>query len=175
MFVWRERYPSHEFPDLRVHILLPGEGIEVNMPIQEHASDVVGRAVVGGLTVAGIPFRRIANLLPAEIMELRVDRFDLFGLGPGKNLRSDILVKILIVAFGGDAFIASAVSMYRLDGQPSIGTGRKLQIARERTNVGGQAVPAFERHAGTGHPLARQHGGPYAVTDLLRTMGALPH
>ena len=43
------------------------------MAIQEHASDVVGRAVVGGLAVAGIPFRRIANLLPAEIVEFGVD------------------------------------------------------------------------------------------------------
>jgi hypothetical protein len=84
-------------------------------------------------------------------------------------------VKILIVAFGGDAFIASAVSMYRLDGQPSTGTGGKLQIAGEGTNVGDQTVPAFERHARTGHPLARQHGGPDAITDLLGTMSALPH
>ena len=108
-------------------------------------------------------------------MEFGIDGCDFFGLGPGKDCRGNILVKVLIVAFRGNPLISSAVSMYRLDGQPSIRTGGKLQIAGERTYVSNQAVPALERQARTRHPLARQHGGPDAVTDLLRAMRAFPH
>src|SRR5690348_12148186 len=108
-------------------------------------------------------------------MEFCVDGFDFVRLGPGKNLCSDMLVKVLIVAFRGDALIASAVSMYRLDRQPSIGTGGKPEIAGKGTDVGDQAVPAFEGHARAGHALACQHGGPHAIADLLCTVSALPH
>src|SRR5690348_7325928 len=108
-------------------------------------------------------------------MEFGVNGFDLFGFGPGQDLWGDILVEILVVAFGGDALIAAAIAVYGLHGQPSIGTGGQFQIAGERTDVRNQPVASFEGHAWAGHPFAGEHSGPNTVANLLGTMRALPH
>src|SRR5690242_8325640 len=175
VFVGREGHACHQVSGFWIHVLLFSERIEVNLAVEEHTRDVVGRAVVGGLAVSRIPFGRIANFLPSEIMELDVDGFDFFRLGPRQNLGRDILVKILVVAFGGDAFITAAVSMYGLDGQPSVRAGGKLQIAGERADMGNQAVSRLKRHARACHAFARQHRRPDSVADLLRAVCALPH
>src|SRR5437773_2493603 len=116
-FVRAERHSRHELAGLGIHVFFFGERVEPDVPVEEHPRDVVGCAVVGGLPIPWIPFRGIADFLPPEIMEFRVDRFDFLWLGPREDLWRDILMEILIVPFGRNALVAATAAVNCFDRQ----------------------------------------------------------